>query len=114
MPQSGRQFDDEGRSPPDRRKYRAGSTPLGESLLKADRAVLVFEAIGDDKVRVNCSSWEDTRVILADQALEVVALGKILHICRVDRPAEHLNVELNGLAEAATGLSQRNAGAVTT
>ena len=74
-----------------------------DSLLKADKAVLVFEAIGDDKVRVNCSSWEDTRVILADQALEVVALGKILHICRVDRPAEYLNVELNGLADAGYG-----------
>jgi hypothetical protein len=41
-----------------------------------------------------------SEVILAVQALQVVALGKILHVCRAPRPAEHLNVELNGLADA--------------
>jgi hypothetical protein len=30
-------------------------------------------------------------------------LGKILHVTRVDRPAEYLNVELSGLAEAGYG-----------
>ena len=35
-------------------------------------------------------------MILADEALQVVALGKILHVTRTDRPAEYLNVELNG------------------
>ena len=30
---------------------------------------MVFEAIGDDKVRVTCASWDDARIILADQAL---------------------------------------------
>ena len=63
----------------------------------------LFEAVGDDKVRVNCASWEDAKVILADGALQVVALGKILHVTRFDRPAEYLNVELNGLAEAGCG-----------
>ena len=29
-----------------------------------------------DKVQVNASSWEDSKVILADEALRVVALGK--------------------------------------
>jgi hypothetical protein len=33
----------------------------------APPAMLVFEAIGDDKVRVNCSSWEDAKVILAEE-----------------------------------------------
>ena len=35
-----------------------------DSLLKNDRVTLVFEAIGDDKVRVGCSSWDDSKVIL--------------------------------------------------
>jgi hypothetical protein len=34
-----------------------------EPLLKSDRSTLVFEAIRDDKVRVNCSSWEVSRTI---------------------------------------------------
>jgi hypothetical protein len=38
---------------------------------------MVFEAIGDDKVRVNFASWDDPKVILAEEALQVVALGKI-------------------------------------
>jgi class 3 adenylate cyclase len=32
---------------------------------------LSVEAIGDDKVRVNCASWEDAKVILADETLQV-------------------------------------------
>jgi hypothetical protein len=74
-----------------------------ESLLKSDRCTLVFEAIGDDKVRVTGQSWEDSRAILADEALQVVVLGKILNVARVDRSAEYLNVELNGLADAGYG-----------
>jgi hypothetical protein len=66
-------------------------------------ATLVFEAIGDDKVRVNCQSWDDAKIILADQALQVVALGKILHVTRTDRPAEYVNIELTGLADAGYG-----------
>ena len=52
---------------------------------------------------MNCASWEDAKVILADGAIQVFALGKILHVTRTDRPAEYLNVELNGLAEAGYG-----------
>ena len=70
---------------------------------RSDRCTLVFEATGDDKVRVTCQSWDDAKVILADQALQVVALGKVLHVARVDRPAEYLNVELTGLADAGYG-----------
>jgi hypothetical protein len=40
-----------------------------------NRCTLVFEAIGSDMVRVNCASWDDAKVILDDQALEVVAIG---------------------------------------
>jgi len=62
---------------------------------------------------VTCQSWDDAKVILAEEALQVVAIGKILHICRVDRPAEYLNVELNGLAEAGCPARRRNEGHVT-
>jgi len=31
------------------------------TLLKSDRVTMVFEAIRDDKVRVNCASWEDAK-----------------------------------------------------
>jgi hypothetical protein len=40
--------------------------------IRAVLPLLVFEAIGNDMVRVNCSSWEDSKVILADEALQVV------------------------------------------
>ena len=62
---------------------------------------------------MTCQSLEDSRVILADQALQVVALGKIRHVARVDRPAEYLNVELNGLADAGCPARRRNEGHVT-
>ena len=74
-----------------------------EPLLKSKRCTLVLEAVEDGKVRVNCASWDDARVILADQALEIVALGKTLHIGRADRPLEYLNVELTGLEGAGYG-----------
>ena len=62
---------------------------------------------------MTCQSWDDAKVILAEEALQVVAIGKILHICRVDRPAEYINVELNGLAEAGCPARRRNEGHVT-
>ena len=46
---------------------------------------------GDDKVRVNHQSLDSPLVILADQALEVVAIGKTLHIARVLRDAEYID-----------------------
>ena len=45
-------------------------------LLKSDKTTLVFEAVGDDKVRVNCSSWDDFKVIPADEALRWPLLAK--------------------------------------
>ena len=38
--------------------------------------MLVLEGIGDDKIRVNSSSLDHPLVILADQALEIVAIEK--------------------------------------
>ena len=64
---------------------------------------VVFEAIGEDKVRVTCQSWEDARVILPEQALLVVAQGKTLNVMRTDRPAELAAVPTSGLADAGYG-----------
>jgi hypothetical protein len=41
-------------------------------------------------LRVTCQSWDDAKVILADQALQVVALGKSLVVAQVERLAEYL------------------------
>jgi hypothetical protein len=50
-----------------------------DALCIGDNKVTVtLEPIGDDKVRVNHASWTDAKVILADQALEVLAVGKRL------------------------------------
>ena len=46
------------------RHFGLGKLMRLDSLLKNDRVTLVFEAIGDDKVRVGCSSWDDSKVIL--------------------------------------------------
>ena len=50
-------------------------------------------------MRVNCQSWEDARVILADEALQVVAFGKSLVMTRTNLPAEYLNIDPSGLAD---------------
>jgi hypothetical protein len=33
-------------------------------------------------------NWDGSRVILADEALQAVALGKTLYVTRSDRPAD--------------------------
>ncbi len=73
------------------------------ALPRAEKSVLVLEAIGDDKVRVNHSSLDSPLVILANQALEIVAVGKTLHIARVLRSAEYIDVDLSGMADAGYG-----------
>jgi uncharacterized protein len=45
--------------------------PAGEKI------VLVLEAIGDGKLRLNSMSLDQPLTILPDQALEIVAIAKI-------------------------------------
>ena len=59
---------------------------------RCEKCTLVVEAIGDDKVRVNHQSLPSPLVILADQALEIIAAGKSLHIARAPRSAEYIDV----------------------
>ena len=47
--------------------------------------VLTLEPIGDDKVRVNMSSWTDVVVI------------------RAERPAAYLNLDMSGMTDAGYG-----------
>ena len=70
---------------------------------RCEKCTLVIEAIGDDKVRVNHQSLDTPLVILADQALEIIAAGKTLHIARAPRAAEYIDVDPTGLAEAGYG-----------
>jgi hypothetical protein len=50
-------------------------TPQSEILLKTEKATLIVEALGDGKVRVNSSAWEDAKVIGEGEVLEIRALG---------------------------------------
>ena len=63
----------------------------------------MLDPIGDGKVRVRTSTWDQEVVILADQALEVVALGKSLRLIRAPRPLGSLGYKPPGLAEAGNG-----------
>jgi hypothetical protein len=42
----------------------------------AEKIVLVLEGIGDDKIRVNSSSFDHPLTILDDQAVEIVGIEK--------------------------------------
>ena len=67
----------------------------------------MIEAVGGDKVRVNHQSLDSPLVILADQALEIIAAGKSLRIARAPRSAEYIDVEPTGLADAGYGPETR-------
>ena len=51
-------------------------------------------------MRVNHQSLPSPLVILANQALEIIAAGKSLHIARAPWSAEYIDVESTGLADA--------------
>jgi hypothetical protein len=54
-------------------------------------------------VRVNHQSLDSPLLILADQALEIIAAGKSLHIARALRSAEYIDAEPTGLVDAGYG-----------
>ena len=74
---------------------------------RCEKCTLVIEAIGDDKVRINHQSLDTPLVILANQALEIVAVGKTLHIARAPRAAEYIDVDPTGMAGAGYGPSTK-------
>jgi hypothetical protein len=79
---------------------------------RAEKLVLL-EAIGDDKVPINSASLDNPLVVLADQALEVVAVEKQLHVCRAPRSAEHLSIDPLGFSEAGYGPITKQQGATS-
>ena len=54
-------------------------------------------------MKVNHQSLDSPLVILADQALEIIAVGKTLHVARALRSAEYIDIDLNGLVDASYG-----------
>jgi len=58
-------------------------------------------------VKVKHQSLDSPLVILANQALEIIAAGKSLHIARAPRSAEYIDVEPTGLADAGYGPETR-------
>ena len=54
-------------------------------------------------MRVNSASLDNPLAILEDQAHEVVAIMKQLHVCRVPRHAEFLNIDPTGFSSAGDG-----------
>ena len=75
-----------------------------ETLLSTDRPTAVtLEPIGEGKIRVRTSTWDQEAVILADQALEIVALGKSLRLVRAPRSLEYLDYDPAGFADVDYG-----------
>ena len=63
-----------------------------EILLKSGRVDVAFERIEGGKNRVTTSTWDDAKVILAKQVLEVAIIGKQVGLVRVHKPVAHLDI----------------------
>ena len=71
-----------------------------EVLLKADKVSVSFERLDGGKIRVGTSSWDDPKVILPNQVLEVAIVGKQVGLVRVDKPVAYLDIDDTGLAQS--------------
>jgi hypothetical protein len=72
-------------------------------LLKADKVNVAFERLDGGKIRVGTSSWDDPKVILPNQVLEVAVIGKQVGLVRVDKPVAYLDIDDTVLVEAGYG-----------
>jgi hypothetical protein len=61
-------------------------TEQRDILLKADKVSVSFERLDGGKIRVGTSCWDDPKVILPNQVLEVASVGKQVGLVRVDKP----------------------------
>jgi hypothetical protein len=59
-----------------------------------------MEPIGAGKVRLTYHNWESERVILETEALEVIAIDKMLYAFRTPRRAEYLNIDPTGVTSS--------------
>jgi hypothetical protein len=62
------------------------------------------------KFVLTTSTWEGERVILADQALEILAVEKMFFLFRAPRRAEYLDIDPGGVT---TSLLEAGYGPVT-
>ena len=67
-------------------------------LLKADKVTVVFERSAFGEIRVTTSSWDDPKVILPNQVLEVASIGKQVGLVRVDKPIAYLDIDETSLS----------------
>ena len=70
-----------------------------EVLLKADKVSVVFERLADGKIRATASSWDEAKVILPHQVLEVAVIASTQSGAR--RKPGRLNHEPTGSAARA-------------
>ena len=49
------------------------------------------------------TSWDDAKVILPNQVLEVAIVGKQVGLVRVDKPVAYLDIDDTGLVGAGYG-----------
>jgi hypothetical protein len=66
-------------------------------LLKADKVTVTFERNAESKIRVTTTSWDDAKVILPHQVLEVAIIGKQVGLIRVDKPIAYLDIDETSL-----------------
>jgi hypothetical protein len=87
-------------------------TPAGAPLIDAENLfrqpgppliTLVLEGIGHNKIRINSPSLDHPLVILADPALEIVAIEKKTSQPASWRSAYWLNHDPTGMVEAGHG-----------
>lgn len=64
-----------------------------QTLLKADKLSIVLAADKDGKIRLNCASWEDAKVLLPDQVLEVRWQAGQVALIRRDASSPNFNPE---------------------
>jgi hypothetical protein len=64
---------------------------------------VAFERLDGGKIRVGTSSWDDPKVILPNQVLEVASVGKQVALVWIDKPVAYLDIDDTGLVEAGYG-----------
>ena len=58
-----------------------------------DRVVVVLEREEGGKIRVHTASWDDHKLILPNQALEVASVDKQVGLVRVAKPGAYLDID---------------------
>lgn len=65
-------------------EYLLAAAPPAGALLKADNVKLTVEALKDGKLRLNCGSWEDARVVLPGEMLALRREGTFWVISKIE------------------------------